>query len=421
MNQEQSKILFKRAGKIIPGGVNSPVRAFQAVNREPLFIQRAKGSSIYDVDQNEYIDYVCSWGPGILGHAHPEVIEAVEKAIRDGLTFGAPTEKEVILAEMISEAMPANEMVRLVSSGTEAVMSAIRTARGFTGRDKIIKFKGCYHGHSDGLLVKAGSGALTSAVPDSAGVPESYTQNTLIADYNDITSVRNLFRQNKGEIAAVIVEPVAANMGVVLPADGFLAFLREITLEEEALLIFDEVITGFRLGYGGAQEYYQVRPDLTTLGKIVGGGMPMAAYAGSRKIMEMVSPVGAVYQAGTLSGNPVATAAGIKTLEMLKNQPNIYHEIEAKAKTIAAALTVKGVSVNQIGSLICAFFTDNEVNNYDMATTANVQKYADYFGYMLNQGIYLAPSQFEAMFISAAHSERDINRTCEAISAYQRK
>lgn len=421
MHIEKSIQLFEESSYYIPGGVNSPVRAFGSVGRKPIFIDRANGSKIYDVDGNEYIDYVCSWGPGILGHAHPEVIEAVQKAAVDGLTFGAPTKKEMVLAQMIHEAMPSNEMVRLVSSGTEAVMSAIRTARGFTKRDLIVKFKGCYHGHSDGLLVKAGSAALTTAVPDSAGVPASYTQNTLVALYNDKDSVRELFEEHKDKIAAIIVEPVAANMGVVLPKDDFLVFLRDITRQNGSLLIFDEVITGFRLGYGGAQAYYHVTPDLTTLGKIIGGGMPMAAYGGRRDIMNMVSPVGPVYQAGTLSGNPIATAAGIKTLEILGGNPNIYMEIEEKAKVLAEAIRERAlrrgedITVNQIGSLLCAFFTKGPVVDYDGALSSNTLAYGAYFGEMLEKHIYLAPAQFEAMFVSAAHTKEDIQATCDAI------
>ncbi len=421
MKSQISEELYKKAVQFMPGGVNSPVRAFGSVGRTPVFIEKAKGSKIYDVDGNEYIDYVCSWGPAILGHAHEEVIEEVIKAVKDGLTFGAPTKKEVILTELISSIMPSMEMVRLVSSGTEAVMSAIRTARGYTKKDMIIKFRGCYHGHSDGLLVKAGSAALTQAVPDSAGVPKSYTENTLIADYNDKTSVQQLFDQYKGKIAAIIVEPVAANMGVVLPEAGFLPFLRNITLKNDALLIFDEVITGFRLGIGGAQEYYNIKPDLTTLGKIVGGGMPIGAYGGRRDIMQMVSPLGPVYQAGTLSGNPIATAAGIKTLEILKENPGFYTEMEAKAKMLAdafkdrAKLKNENIQVNQIGSLLSAFFTDKEVNDYNSAVSSDTKQYADYFGKMLEQGIYIAPSQFEAMFVSAAHSKEEIEKTCRII------
>ncbi len=421
MNISRSERLFEKSRERIPGGVNSPVRAFGSVGRTPLFIDHAKGSHITDVDGNTFVDYVCSWGPGILGHAHPEVTEAVQKACADGLTYGAPTEKEWILAELIHEAMPSVEKVRLVSSGTEAVMSAIRVARGYTGRDLIIKFKGNYHGHSDGLLVKAGSAALTTAVPDSSGVPVSYTKNTLVALYNDRDSVRELMECYPDQVAAIIVEPVAANMGVVLPEEGFLQFLREITQQYGTLLIFDEVITGFRLGMGGAQEYYGVKPDMTTLGKIVGGGMPMAAYGGRAEIMDMVSPVGPVYQAGTLSGNPIATTAGITTLEILKQHPEYYTEIEKKAKRLAEAfakraeLKKEAICVNQTGSLLCAFFTVGPVRDYDSATASDTKAYADYFGRMLEQGVYVAPSQFEAMFVSAAHTNAEIEETCRAI------
>ncbi len=418
--ESRSKELFEAAKQHIPGGVNSPVRAFGSVGRIPRFIASASGSRITDVDGNEMIDYVCSWGPGILGHAHPRVIAQVKEACNAGLTYGAPTEKEVRLAQLISELIPSMEVSRLVSSGTEAVMSAIRVARGYTGRDKIIKFKGCYHGHSDGLLVKAGSAALTISVPDSAGVPADYTKNTLVALYNDPDSVEALFRSNPKEIAAVVVEPVAANMGVVLPAPGFLEFLREITKANGALLIFDEVITGFRLALGGAQEYYHVIPDLTTLGKIVGGGMPIGAYGGKREIMEMVSPVGPVYQAGTLSGNPIATTAGIETLEILKEDSGIYQRLDEKAKQIAAAVRETAgdsVCVNQIGSLLSIFFTSRKVTDYETALSSDTARYARYFGYLLDRGIYAAPSQFEAMFLSDAHTQEDVGRTCQAIKA----
>lgn len=413
--------LFERAKKRIPGGVNSPVRAFGSVGRTPRFIRSAKGDRITDVDGNEMIDYVCSWGPGILGHAHPQVIAKVKEACEAGLTYGAPTEREVELAELIGELIPSMEVSRLVSSGTEAVMSAIRTARGFTGRNKIIKFKGCYHGHSDGLLVQAGSAALTTSVPDSAGVPADYTRQTLVASYNDPKSVEALFEANRDDIAAVIVEPVAANMGVVLPGKGFLEFLREITERYGALLIFDEVITGFRLGLGGAQEYFGVTPDLTTLGKIVGGGMPMGAYGGRREIMNMVSPVGPVYQAGTLSGNPVATAAGLETLRILQKDPAIYDRISEKAQRLAAAVrdTAQGKAmVNQIGSLLSVFFTSRPVTDYEAAVSSDTARYADYFGFLLESGIYVAPAQFEAMFISDAHTEEDIAFTCGKLRDY---
>lgn len=387
----------------------------------PRFIRSAKGDRITDVDGNEYIDYVCSWGPGILGHAHPQVIQKVQEACERGLTYGAPTENEVVLAEMISELMPSIEVSRLVCSGTEAVMSAIRVARGFTGRTKIVKFKGCYHGHSDGLLVKAGSAALTTSVPDSAGVPADFTRHTLVALYNDRDSVEQLFQAQGSEIAAVIVEPVAANMGVVLPEEGFLQFLRDITRQYGALLIFDEVITGFRLGLGGAQEYYHITPDLTTLGKIVGGGMPVGAYGGRREIMEMVSPAGPVYQAGTLSGNPIATTAGIETLKLLKEDPDIYKRLEAKAFKLEQAVknAASGrVCVNRIGSLMSIFFTKEQVKDYESAVSSDTSRYAEYFAYLLKSGIYAAPSQFEAMFLSDAHTQEDIGRTCDVMDSY---
>lgn len=421
MREEISQELFERAKKKIPGGVNSPVRAFQSVGMIPRFIRSAKGDRITDVDGNEYIDYVCSWGPGILGHAHPQVIQKVREACEKGLTYGAPTENEVVLAEMISELMPSIEVSRLVCSGTEAVMSAIRAARGFTGRTKIVKFKGCYHGHSDGLLVKAGSAALTTSVPDSAGVPADFTRHTLVALYNDRDSVEQLFMAQGSEIAAVIVEPVAANMGVVLPEEGFLQFLRDITRQYGALLIFDEVITGFRLGLGGAQEYYHITPDLTTLGKIVGGGMPVGAYGGRREIMEMVSPAGPVYQAGTLSGNPIATTAGIETLKLLKEDPDIYKRLEAKAFKLEQAVknAASGrVCVNRIGSLMSIFFTKEQVKDYESAVSSDTSRYAEYFAYLLKSGIYAAPSQFEAMFLSDAHTQEDIGRTCDVMDSY---
>lgn len=419
----KSDILFEKSKKMMPGGVNSPVRAFFAVKRNPLFIDHAKGSKIVDVDGNEYIDYVCSWGPGILGHADDRVIEAVQEACEKGLTFGAPTEKEYVLAELVQKMMPSMEMLRLVNSGTEAVMSAIRAARGFTGRDKIIKFRGCYHGHSDGLLVKAGSGALTQSVPDSLGIPADYTRNTLIAEYNDTASVENLFSQYGQDIAAIIVEPVAANMGVVLPEKHFLEDLRRIADQYQSLLIFDEVITGFRLSLGGAQEYFGVKPDLTTLGKIIGGGMPMAAYGGRKDIMEVVAPLGGVYQAGTLSGNPIATTAGIETLKILMEESHrgLYEKIAESTRQIAD--TVRDtlgsrVWVNQIGSLMSVFFTDKPVVDYESAAGSDTEQYAAYFNYMLGQGIYLAPSQFEAMFVSYAHTEADLEKTCQKVKDY---
>lgn len=417
----KSKELFEAAKRHIPSGVNSPVRAFASVGQTPRFIASAHGSRIVDVDGNEMIDYVCSFGPTILGHAHPAVVEKVQKACENGFTYGAPTENEVLLAEWIAEMVPSMEVSRLVSSGTEAVMSAVRAARGYTKRDKIIKFKGCYHGHSDGLLVKAGSAALTTSVPDSAGVPLDFTKHTLIAHYNDKESVEALFLANPNEIAAVIVEPVAANMGVVLPENGFLEFLREITTQYGALLIFDEVITGFRLALGGAQEYFHITPDLTTLGKIVGGGMPIGAYGGRREIMEQVSPIGPVYQAGTLSGNPIATTAGLETLRILKEDTGIYERLEQKAKKIADTVrkAAKGrVCVNQIGSLVGIFFTSKQVKDYDSALSSDTAEYARYFSYLLERGIYIAPSQFEAMFLSDAHTKEDIAFTCQVMMSY---
>lgn len=418
MNTSKSKDLFEKSNTCIPGGVNSPVRAYRAVNRTPLFIEKGKGSHITDVDGNDYIDYVCSWGPGILGHGKDIVIEAVKEACDKGLTFGAPTEKEYEIAVLIKKMMPSMAMTRMVSSGTEAVMSAIRTARGFTGRDYIVKFRGCYHGHSDGLLVKAGSGALTGGQPDSLGVPADFTKYTLVAEYNSEESVENIFKNFADKIAAVVVEPVAANMGVVPPKEGFLQFLRNITDKYGSLLIFDEVITGFRLSTGGAQEYYGVEPDITTLGKIVGGGMPVGAYGGRKEIMEMVAPVGGVYQAGTLSGNPIAMTAGLTTLRYLDSHREIYDKIDKNAQCLEKAYREKlgnKVWINCVGSLMSVFFTPEEVKDMDSALKSDTKAYADYFSYMIDNGIYIAPSQFEAMFISDAHGDYEISKTCEVI------
>lgn len=418
MNTSKSKDLFEKSNTCIPGGVNSPVRAYRAVNRTPLFIEKGKGSHITDVDGNDYIDYVCSWGPGILGHGKDLVIEAVKEACDKGLTFGAPTEKEYEIAMLIKKMMPSMAMTRMVSSGTEAVMSAIRTARGFTGRDYIVKFRGCYHGHSDGLLVKAGSGALTGGQPDSLGVPADFTKYTLVAEYNSEESVENIFKNFADKIAAVVVEPVAANMGVVPPKEGFLQFLRNITDKYGSLLIFDEVITGFRLSTGGAQEYYGVEPDITTLGKIVGGGMPVGAYGGRKEIMEMVAPVGGVYQAGTLSGNPIAMTAGLTTLRYLDSHREIYDKIDKNARCLEKAYREKlgnKVWINRVGSLMSVFFTPEEVKDMDSALESDTKAYADYFSYMIDNGIYIAPSQFEAMFISDAHGDYEISKTCEVI------
>lgn len=416
MNTSKSEELYNQALEFMPGGVNSPVRACKNVNRTPLFIDHAIGDKIYDVDGNEYIDYVCSWGPNILGHSNPEVIDAVKRTCEKGLTFGACHEGEIELAKLIQKYMPSMEMLRLVNSGTEAVMSAIRAARGYTHRDKIVKFEGCYHGHSDGLLVKAGSGLLTNSIPDSSGVPKGYTDNTLLAVYNDESSVEKLFEEYGEDIACIVVEPCAANMGVVPPKNGFLQFLRDMTKKYNSLLIFDEVITGFRLSLGGAQEYYGVMPDLTTLGKIVGGGMPLAVYGGKREVMECVAPLGSVYQAGTLSGNPVAVSAGIATLKILERSENLYSELDKKAEKIENAMKNAGLNVNRVGFLLTTFFTDKKVVDYNTAKTSDTKQFAKYFTYLQQNGIYSAPSQFEAMFVSFAHSEKDIDYTCDVIS-----
>ena len=410
---------FERAQKVLPGGVNSPVRSFQAVGREPLFIERAVGSKLYDVEGCEYIDYVCSWGPMILGHNNPAILQSVTEVAQNGLSFGAPTVGEVLLAELMVELIPGLEMLRMVNSGTEGVMSALRVARGYTNRSKIIKFDGCYHGHSDGMLVKAGSGALTLSQPDSSGVTAGMAADTLIAVYNDLDSVAELFAQNKDNVAAVIVEPVAANMGVVVPKKVFLEGLRKLCDEHGALLIFDEVITGFRLALGGAQEYFGVRADLVVFGKIIGGGMPVGAYGGRREIMNMVSPLGSVYQAGTLSGNPVAMAAGLAQLKELQSRQGLYADLEKKAiilangfRQIAEELHLP-IQVNQVSSLVCAFFTDCVVDDFAAAKNSDTNLYAKFFRIMLSKGVNLAPAQFEAMFISAAHSDEDLRKTLE--------
>lgn len=419
MVTERSEKLYAEACGYMPGGVNSPVRACRSVGTTPLFIDRAKGSRIWDEDGNEFIDYVCSWGPNILGHACEPVISAVKAACEKGLTFGACHKSEIELARLIRKHFPSMEMLRLVNSGTEAVMSAIRAARGFTGRDKIIKFEGCYHGHSDGLLVKAGSGLMTQSIPSGAGVTEGCTRDTLLAKYNDESSVRALFDEHGGEIAALIVEPCAANMGVVPPKKGFLQFLRSITAEHGAMLIFDEVITGFRLSDGGAQKLYGVTPDLTTLGKIVGGGMPLAAYGGRREIMECVAPLGSVYQAGTLSGNPCAVAAGIATLKQIESTPDIYEALDKKSAVLEEAMKSAGLNVNRCGSLMTVFFNSEKVVSYDESRACDTEKYAEYYRHLLRNGIYAAPSQFEAMFVSYAHTAEDIERTAEVIKAFK--
>jgi glutamate-1-semialdehyde 2,1-aminomutase len=416
---QRSRELFAKAQRLMPGGVSSPVRAFKAVGGEPVVIASGRGSRLVDVDGNEYVDYVCSWGPLILGHAHPSVVEALQRAAERGTSYGACTEMETELARLIHEAMPSLEMVRFVSSGTEATMSALRLARAFTGRDKIVKFEGCYHGHADGLLARAGSGVATLSLPDNPGVPASYAQHTLLAPYNSTSAIQRLFGQWGGEIAALIVEPVAGNMGVVPPAPGFLAYLRDITRQAGSLLIFDEVITGFRVALGGAQALFDVQPDLTCLGKIIGGGLPVGAYGGRRDVMAMVAPLGPVYQAGTLSGNPLSMAAGIATLRILKS-PGVYDELE----TLGAALT-EGLEsaarsakvdlrVNRVGSMMTPFFTADPVTDYDSARRCDTARFARFHQEMLARGVYLPPSQFEALFVSLAHTRADLEATIAA-------
>jgi len=421
MELRRSQELFEEAQKYLPGGVDSPVRAFKAVGGTPLFIKKGQGSRITDADGNDYIDYVSSWGPLILGHAHPQVVAAIQQAAENGTTFGASTELEITLAKMVTEAIPSIEMVRFVNSGTEATMSALRLARAFTGRDKVVKFAGGYHGHSDGLLVKAGSGLATLGLPGSPGVPESYTRNTLVAPYNNTEAVAKLFETCPGEIAAIIVEPIAANMGVVPPQPGFLEGLRKLTSDNGALLIFDEVITGFRVAYGGAQSVFGINPDLTCLGKIIGGGLPVGAFGGKKEIMEMIAPQGQVYQAGTLSGNPLAMTAGIETLKIL-NQPSTYRRLEdtfaqlreGVAKSAAACNCE--VYVSSFTSMLTIFFTDKPVIDYDSVSKTDTAAFSRFFNHLLKRGIYWPPSQFEAAFVSTAHSQTDINATVEIIS-----
>ena len=420
MNLKRSEKLFEEAQRYLPGGVDSPVRAFKAVGGTPPFIARGQGSRIYDEDGNEFIDYVCSWGPLILGHSHPQVVEALKQAVERGTTFGAPTELEVTLARMISSAIPSIEMIRFVNSGTEATMTALRLARAFTGRDKVIKFAGGYHGHADGLLVKSGSGLATLSLPGSPGVPASYAQNTLVAPYNNIEAVAQIFQSYPGEIAAVIVEPVAANMGVVPPQPGFLDNLRSLTGDYGALLIFDEVITGFRVAYGGAQTIFGITPDLTCLGKIIGGGLPVGAYGGKREIMEMMAPVGPVYQAGTLSGNPLAMTAGIEMLKVLC-QPGIYERLEKAASRLEEGIAQVVSSLNfrlnisRFASLLTIFFSDNVAVDFESVSAADTTLFGKFFQQLLTRGIYWPPSQFEAAFVSVAHSDEDIQYTIDTI------
>lgn len=419
LNQKKSNELFKKAKRIIPGGVNSPVRAFKAVGGSPLFIESAKGSKIYDVDGNEYIDYVLSWGPMILGHSHPAVVKALQKATEKGTSFGAPTPLEVELAEMVKKAYPSMEIMRMVSSGTEATMSAIRAARGFTGRDKILKFEGCYHGHADGLLVKAGSGAATFGVPTSPGVPKDYARNTLTLPYNDLQAFKKLCEKTGKSIACVIIEPVVGNSGCILPKPGYLEGLRKITQTYGIVLIFDEVMTGFRVSYGGAQKAFKIKPDMTCLGKVIGGGLPVGAYGGREEIMRKIAPDGPVYQAGTLSGNPLAMTAGIETLKIL-SKPDTYKQLMAKSKALEEALKDAAVRAGiktkfyRAGTMFCTYFTDKEVYNFSDAAKTDTAMFARFFRSMLEKGVNLAPSAFEAGFMSLAHSPADINKTARA-------
>ncbi|WP_213581844.1 glutamate-1-semialdehyde 2,1-aminomutase [Paenibacillus sp. J2TS4] len=423
LNQSQgridtkSKAAFAEAKQYIPGGVNSPVRAYKSVGLTPVFIERAEGSRVYDIDGNEFIDYVCSWGPLIMGHAHPEVVEAVQRTAARGTSFGAPTELETEMAKLVAERIPSIDIVRMVNSGTEATMSALRLARGYTGRNKIMKFEGCYHGHSDSLLIKAGSGVATLGLPDSPGVPEGVASNTITVPYNDLESVRLAFDKFGEQIAAVIVEPVAGNMGVVPPLPGFLQGLRDVTNEYGTLLIFDEVMTGFRVGYYSAQGLFGVTPDLTCLGKVIGGGLPVGAYGGKREIMEQMAPSGPIYQAGTLSGNPLAMAAGYTTLKLMT--PEVYEALEKRASRLEEGITANareiGIpsTINRVGSMVCPFFTEQQVINYDTAKTSDLSLFNRYFANLLDVGVSVAPSQFEGMFVSAAHSEQEIEMTLE--------
>ncbi|HYA11566.1 MAG TPA: glutamate-1-semialdehyde 2,1-aminomutase [Thermodesulfovibrionales bacterium] len=419
MNWKNSQRLFKKAQELIPGGVNSPVRAFKAVGGNPVFIQKAKGSKIYDVDGNTFIDYVLSWGPLILGHAHPKIVNALKKATEKGTSYGAPTSLEIELAELVLKAYPSMDLVRMVNSGTEATMSAIRVARGFTGRDKIIKFEGCYHGHADGLLVKAGSGATTFGVPDSPGVPKSYATETITLPFNDKEALKSVINQEWKSIACVIIEPVVGNIGCVLPKPGFLETLRELTTRHGIILIFDEVMTGFRVSYGGAQARYGIMPDMTCLGKVIGGGLPVGAYGGKKEIMSMVSPAGPVYQAGTLSGNPLAMTAGIETLKILLKSKT-YKMLEKisglleKGLTDASKMAGAKTKFYRAGTMFCTYFTDTNVIDYTTAKTSDTAKFSRFFSNMLERGIYIAPSQFEAGFTSLAHTEQDIEKTVKA-------
>lgn len=427
MNTTLSTYYFNEANRYIPGGVNSPVRAFKSVAGNPVFIERGEGSKIYDVDKNEYIDYIGSWGPHLFGHNPQFIKEALFNAVENGVSFGAPTEIEVKMAKLIIDMVPSVDMVRMVNSGTEATMSAVRVARGFTQKDKIIKFEGCYHGHADYFLIKAGSGALTLGVPTSPGVTKNIAKDTLIAEYNNINSVKNLVLKNKKQIAAIIIEPIAGNMGVISADKTFIKGLRTICNEEGIVLIFDEVMSGFRVAAGGAQELLGIKPDITTLGKIIGGGLPVGAFGGKQEIMEMVAPSGPVYQAGTLSGNPLAMSAGYAALNYIKNNPDLYSALENMSSYLANGFkenlkrVKKNFAFNRVGSMMCMFFTEGKVTNFKTAVKSDTLVYGRYFHEMLNQGIYFAPSQFEAIFVSAAHTKEDLDKTinaqAEALSA----
>lgn len=418
-SDDRSRAAFEQAKRVIPGGVNSPVRAFKSVGLTPAFMERGQGSRVYDIDGNEYIDYIGSWGPLIVGHAHPEVVEAIKTTAEKGTSFGAPTELETKMAELVCERVPSIEVVRMVNSGTEATMSALRLARGYTGRNKIVKFEGSYHGHADALLIKAGSGVATLGLPDSPGVPENVAANTITVPYNDLASIKAAFERFGEDIAAVIVEPVAGNMGVVPPVPGFLEGLRAETSRYGSLLIFDEVMTGFRVGLNCAQGLYGVTPDLTCLGKVIGGGLPVGAYGGKREIMELMAPSGPIYQAGTLSGNPLAMTAGYTTLQIL-GRPGAYEELERKAARLEQGFTANaqaaGIAstINRVGSMVCPFFTDQAVVNYESAKTSNLERFNKYFAKLMDLGIAVAPSQFEGMFVSLAHTDEDIEATIEA-------
>ncbi len=419
--REKSQKLFRKALGLIPGGVNSPVRAFRAVGGEPVFVVCGKGSQITDVDGNTYIDHVMSWGPLILGHCHPEVMKAIASVLETGTSFGACTAAEVELAERIREAFPSMERVRLVSSGTEAVMSALRVARAATGREKILKFEGCYHGHSDSLLVKAGSGVATLGLPDSPGVPRALAELTITVPYNDVPALEEAFRAHRGQLAAAIVEPIAGNMGVVPPRPGFLETLRRLTAEQGTVLVFDEVITGFRVEYGGTQQLYRIQPDLTTLGKIIGGGLPVGAYGGKAALMDLVAPTGPVYQAGTLSGNPLAVSAGLKTLEILR-RPGTYERLEATADKLVRGIIAEAnnadapLTLNRVGSMFTPFFTSEPVSDYASAKKSDTERFAHFFRALLDHGVYFPPSQFEATFVSTAHGNDDIDQTIQAVA-----